>query len=114
MRVLRLQFLDRLRILSRGAPIADEEEHWDPFGESREVSGFLRDVEAGTRKDMTNAGSEKNVLADENCGDVLKRILSDGEDLLFVDDVMAHAGSSPLVVFIEVMDHGAAYLEYAG
>jgi hypothetical protein len=63
---------------------------------------------------MADTGSEKDVLADENRRDVLKRILSNGQDLLFVDDVMAHTGSSPLVVFIEVKDHGAAYPKYAG
>jgi hypothetical protein len=41
--------------------------------------------------------------------------MSDGEDLLFVDNVMAHAGSSPLVLFIEeIEDHDAAYPKYAG
>jgi hypothetical protein len=117
MRVTLLQFLDGLRILGWGTPIADEEEHRDPFGkcgQGRQVSGSLGEVEAGTRKDMTDTSPEKNVLTDENRRDVLKGILSNGDDLLFVNDIMAHAGSSPLVVFIEVKDHGVAYPKYAG
>ncbi|MBB3020341.1 hypothetical protein FHR70_003422 [Microvirga lupini] len=59
---------------------------------------------------MADTRSEKDVLADEYRRDVLEGILSDRENLFFVDDVMAHTGSSPQVLFIEwVEDHGAAY-----
>jgi hypothetical protein len=61
MGVLRLQVLDHLDIFESRMPVADEEEYGYPFGEGGQgggVSGLLRDVEAGARKDMAYPSPE--------------------------------------------------------
>lgn len=63
---------------------------------------------------MIDFSLKKNVLVDEDCCNVLKRILGDGKDLFFIDNVMVYVGFSFLVMFIKVEGYGIVYLKYIG
>jgi hypothetical protein len=90
---------DSCRVFFRQPTLADDEEQRNAVGECRQVrqivTRFLRKDEARSREDMADASAKKEILTDQDSGDILVRVLNNGKNLFLIDNIVSHDGCAP-------------------